>query len=140
MPEPAEHDLAAIGQYPSWLRLQYLSESEQLSHGNRPRWYTKVAYRQICRFPIPAGKNCDEYPYISSEQGGEKPPAGTPTPSLKELNGSQNVLEGRLLGQFYKACGINAAPRGDAKRTYLVVPLPPEAGIYTTGWCRRTSA
>ncbi len=116
----AQHDAYAItvgGKSPS---LTYAEVNERAPDG----WYNSY---EICATK-PAGTDCDEYPFRSTQQGG-------PGASLRPVISGQNQLEGRLLGKFFQFCGVDADDRA-----FLVIPLELPAGSSTgwntQAWCR----
>jgi hypothetical protein len=84
--------------------LHYESETDK-SSGDNPvlrRWYRQSQYNGCGPGYVKGVTNCDEYPYYSTMEGG-------PGASLKNINAADNQKEGRLLGDFFAACGVNAA-------------------------------
>jgi hypothetical protein len=129
--EAADHDLAALGARsdpdmtgqavnPAWVML-----SRDAPGKPGAGWYSGSA---PCTLPTPAGQNCDEYPFFSTQQGGGDV---FPTPNLKYIDGTQNQLQGTRLNQFYTdpTCSIST---GSA---FLAIPLPPGIPINTTWAC-----
>ena len=78
---------------------------------HRAGWYDTDVWASICATPR-LTQNCDEYPFKSTIEGG-------PGASLKLINGWQNQLEGRRLGNMYNACVPDGAH-------FLVLPMPGE--------------
>lgn len=106
--EAADHDLESLAFNPGWVKL-----NRDISGKPGSGWYTNTP---PCIRPTPTGKNCHEYPFFSTQQGG---PSAQPTPRLKYVDGPQNQLQGTRLSQFYATCGV--APGGDP---FLAIPLP----------------
>lgn len=142
VPEAAAHDLDAEGLHPTeWTTLRWASQAEKDADGETRRWYEGPAYADICPSPRPLNaqglsQDCDEYPFFASDQGGDLPKSTPTPPSLRLVNADQNQREGLLLTGFASYCGLKTQPRHDEKRDYIVVPLPNQDTIPTTGWCR----
>ncbi len=120
VPEATDHDIEALAQYPAWVELNFKSG------GNGPRGWNDSD--PICQAKL-TGQNCDEYPFLSTQQGGG---TARPRPSLKVIDGLQNSLQGTRLGQFYNVCAIQD---GDA---FLAVPVPPSApSVPTLAMCNK---
>jgi len=111
-PEATRHDAEAIADGQPAV-LTYIDKSKRASKG----WYDD---EENCQDRL-TGQQCDEYPYISTEQGG--PGNGV---SLKLIDGPDNMNEGAQLGGFYKFCGLAAEPEGSPDRNFLVIPIPEE--------------
>lgn len=115
--EAAQHDLDAIVGNPAWAALTYAAS-------NRPapdNW--KYAYPPCDGSYAPL--QCDEYPFLSSQQGG-------PGASLRLIDAYDNSREGSLLSLFYGLCGLS---EGDP---FLVIPIPtslPAEVTSTSAWC-----
>ncbi|WP_168915075.1 NucA/NucB deoxyribonuclease domain-containing protein [Microcella flavibacter] len=122
VPQATNHDLEALQQTPSWVKLDYRPSTENPS----PRsWYTGDPR---CASADPAeGTSCDEYPFYSSEQGGQ---LAVPAPSLKVIDSGQNSFQGTLYSSFLAACKLTAKPVGE--RQFLAIPLPPAASPLPT--------
>ena len=114
VPEATNHDLEALSQIPTWIEL-----NRKLGGNSSPNWKDTDP---ICVAKV-VGQNCDEYPFLSTTQGGGQV---TPRPSLKAIDGVQNQLQGTKLGQFYGACGV---ADGDE---FLAIPIPPSAPTVPT--------
>jgi hypothetical protein len=123
LPEPAsEHDLAAIKAHPQWASLNYTD----LFLRAKPTW--KDSYPSCSPNVRRSGLACDEYPFLSTHQGG---PNGNPIPSLKLISGRANSSQGGSLGRFYQ--------RSECRTSYgsefAVVPIPVK-GIPTISVCQ----
>lgn len=114
VPEATNHDLEALAQTPTWIQL-----NRKLGGNGSPTWKDSDP---TCVNKA-AGQNCDEYPFLSTTQGGGQ---ATPRPSLKAIDGPQNQLQGTRLGQFYDVCGV---ADGDE---FLAIPVPPTASTVPT--------
>lgn len=92
------------------------------------RW---IESRGICD-PVQYVTECDEYPFASTEQGGEgNYNAGTVAVDLASYASNQG--EGSALTSFYGALnGCNIAPNRGLDSMYVVVPVPVAA--YRTSW------
>ena len=62
--------------------------------GNR-RWYATGGGRGGCKLPTPTGKDCDEYPFFKTKEGG---PKNSMRVSLRWVNSSQNRSVGAHFG------------------------------------------
>ena len=124
VPQATKHDLEALLHYPGWVKLNYESP---VGKPNR-EWYASYP---VCDENSPS-LHCDEFPFFSTEQGGG---SATPRPSLKLIDGKQNTRQGRKLGRFYAACGINI---GKGK-PFLNVPMPPGSNVPTLILCNGNS-
>jgi hypothetical protein len=118
---------------PQWVKLNY--EASGAKNGRRS-WYESVA---PCNRAGDAGQQCDEFPFWASEQGGPLAPI---TPSLKYIDGDDNVLQGSRYGAFVTSCGLRTGtPQESANAVggtaFLVVPIPSSAGIPSTWLCNR---
>lgn len=80
-------------------------------------------------------QNCDEYPYVSTKEGGTAEKA-----SLKLIDRRDNLGEGQYLLHFYNVCGVSS-PTSSSGHRFVVVPIPgsndaqvPSAP--TSVWCK----
>jgi hypothetical protein len=136
--EAAQHDLDTIAGYPSWVQLN------RDVTGKTSDWKRNIS--PCNEKPPPVGKQCDEYPFISTVQGG---PATTvppkPQADLRWIDTGQNTLQGWMLGGFYsnntytslgglKGCNLTTG------QLFLAIPLPPvDEDIKTTWACNGTN-
>lgn len=133
--EATDHDLEAIAGHPEWVKLNYEAAGAKAT-SNR-RWVYSVA---PCDVTVPAGEQCDEYPFWASEQGG---PLASPTPHLRFIDATDNTSQGGLYGNFVTICGLRTGtPQERANATggspFLVVPLASGLGIPSyTRLCNR---
>jgi hypothetical protein len=140
--EATQHDFDVIWKTPSTVSLTAMTGEEKGSTGAIEGWYDRTAYAAICPGrPRPTGADgeptqCDEYPYYSSEEGGPQPNGSLLPDQLRLINAAQNAREGYLLKGFYSYCGSTAAPQGSPARKYLVIPMPAQDSLPTTGYCR----
>ncbi|MFP5363049.1 MAG: hypothetical protein ACLGI5_10000 [Thermoleophilia bacterium] len=79
------------------------------------------------RISNPAATACDEWPWQTTEQGGETPSTGV-LPHLKIINARQNSASGNRYNRFLDKCEVKIAkaaptPTNGAGR-FLVIPLP----------------
>jgi hypothetical protein len=129
--EATDHDLEAIAglngvtPHPEWVKLNY--EASGAKNGSHT-WVNSVS---PCDGDTPSGKQCDEYPFWASEQGG---PLARPTPHLRYIDASDNQLQGTRYSTFIGYCGLRTGtPQEGANATggtaFLVVPLPSALGI-----------
>jgi|GEM_PF-6640730 len=90
-------------------------------------WYYNMAAAKpnncsIASAAEKAGRECDEYPFRSAQEGGPGNDPPLTNASLRLVNRGDNGREGTSLGIFLKSCGIydqgNGAP-------YLVIPIVP---------------
>jgi hypothetical protein len=127
--EATQHDLEAIVGHPQWVKLNYEASGAK---ANRD-WYQS---QPACRVDHDADEQCDEYPFFASEQGG---PLALASPSLKYIDGDDNVLQGGRYGNFVTSCALRTGtPQEGANAVggtaFLVVPVP---GVPTTYLCNR---
>lgn len=118
--EATDHDLDAISIESSWFALSRDDTTNKQGEG----WYSGV---YPCSSPTPAGKQCDEYPFFSSQQGGPNVPH---LPDIKYISGRDNSVQGGKLRGFYSTCQV-AKPGGP----FLVVPIPKDLPVNTTSVC-----
>jgi len=124
VPQATKHDLEALLRYPRWVKLNY---EDSATKPNRA-WYNAYS---VCD-ESPRIRNCDEFPFFSTEQGGG---SAKPRPSLKLIDAKQNKRQGGKLARFYSACGINI---GQGK-PFLNVPMPPGSNVPTLILCNGNS-
>lgn len=112
--EAAEHDSEAIVNghpavltyYPSKPDPLTLADGTTVSHS----WYKNET---ICKQgAVGDGRDCDEYPYWSTVEGG-------PGASLKLVKASDNQREGRLLVGFATRCGLTTT----SAREFITAPV-----------------
>jgi hypothetical protein len=116
--EPATaHVRTAIFDEGKPMLLRYLAAPDRFG-----RWYRSDP---AC-LPPEAGKDCDEYPFRSTREGGPGPPPA----SLAKVPASANRSQGGSLGAFYRRCGLRATGKA-----FLVVPAPPLVPIPSAGIC-----
>ena len=121
--QASAHDLAAI---------LFLGKPAILTkgpNGSRQGWYNPT----VCKPPPGGLLQCDEYPFISTMQGG-KNGMGIGSHVLP-ISAVDNMAQGRKLGgiipgNFYTECGIVDGV------SYLVVPAP-LPGVPTRNICKR---
>ncbi|MDQ2630053.1 MAG: NucA/NucB deoxyribonuclease domain-containing protein [Actinomycetota bacterium] len=123
VPQATKHDLEALLHYPAWVMLNYKPPNEA-DRG----WYNAFS---VCD-ESPRIRNCDEFPFFSTEQGGG---SAKPRPSLKLIDSKQNKRQGGKLAHFYNACGVNI---GQGK-PFLNVPMPPGSNVPTLILCNGNS-
>jgi hypothetical protein len=125
--EAASHDFDAILGEPQWSVLVFRTAAEKLGAGVGHTWKNS---EPVCQANTDSAKQCDEYPFYSSLEGG-------PGASLRVIDGVQNGLEGTYYGAFAQICGLRNVSLPDSERSFIVVPLPYEGGPLTSGWCKR---
>lgn len=142
--EATEHDLEAIAgmnrvaPHPEWVKLNYEYGAGKERYQNR-NWYRSVSPCDVRT--IPAGQQCDEYPFWASEQGGD--PALVPPPHLRFIDSTDNQYQGSRFGSFVTSCGLRSGPPpesgGNARGgdVFLMIPVPPDLDIPTTWLCNR---
>lgn len=134
--EKSQHDFDAIfgnpGEgitpNPQWMVLNYGTKD-----GQNRRWYALAPFRLYfahrCKGKTggETGKDCDEFPYFTTEQGGR---FATPTPSLRAINAEQNQLEGSLrYNRLERRCNLeqevpgSELSNGSGGDRYLVLPM-----------------
>lgn len=113
VPEPTQHDLEAFLTNPAWLELN------RKSPPNDRGW---LEHHPSCAGRIPDVLDCDEFPFNSTQQGGQ---FANPPVSLRVLDAPQNRLQGTKLNQFYSHlyCQVDD---GDE---FLAIPLPDQPGL-----------
>lgn len=122
VPQATDHNLEALQQTPSWVKLDYRPAAENPAPD---RWYRNDP-RCVNTEEI-VNANCDEYPFFASMQGGG---LAVPSPSLKVIDGGQNQLQGSLYGSFLSVCKVISKPVGE--RQFLAIPLPSSAASLPT--------
>lgn len=136
--EAAQHDsLAILAGYPA--ELHYMTQAEKLAYdGTASGWY---AGNSSCSKPVGDDRECDEYPFLTSTEGG--PTAvllGRETDaSLSLIDADDNRNEGQYLIGFKNTCNMTqGAPHSYAfpnpAREYLVIPI---LALPTSFWCAR---
>jgi hypothetical protein len=90
-----------------------------------------------CNSGLPQpGAQCDEYPFLSTQQGGG---GVSPQPNLQYISGAQNGLQGTRLGQFYSAATPTSQGINGCNITYgtqfLAIPVANYLDTYTTWGC-----
>jgi hypothetical protein len=112
-----QHDLSAIS-----------GGSPALLNRIIPSWPRGwLASQWECFRPPFSGKDCDEYPFASSAQGGQ-----FNGPSLKLIPIRDNRGQGSALGRFYGRCNVWFGG------LFAVVPVP-NPGVPTFGICTLNS-
>ena len=126
VPEATTHDLEALQQTPTWVKLDYRPSAENPAP---EQWYNGDPR---CAIVVSgSGLNCDEYPFRATVQGGQ---FAVPAPSLKGINGTQNQFQGSLYGSFVRTCRLDVKPVGE--RQFLAIPLPPTTtALPTLAFC-----
>jgi Deoxyribonuclease NucA/NucB len=84
------------------------------------KWKDKIS-------PCPdktAVQNCDEYPFFATVQGGPFVPPAHPQADLRNIDATQNQMQGSYLGGFFLSCRVPIG--GD----FLV-----HEGPFTKGFC-----
>ncbi|WP_132113430.1 NucA/NucB deoxyribonuclease domain-containing protein [Actinocrispum wychmicini] len=110
----ARNDYSAlVDRNPSWVQLGYISNAEKGKVLARD-WMNRQKYSQTkCPSPrVPAGYECDEFPFYSSNQGGawafDYGPDSPMSTRLEMIPKDENGTEGRLLGLMYRKCGMTS--------------------------------
>jgi hypothetical protein len=119
VPEATNHDSEALQDTPQWVKLNWRLGSENPSYSG---WYRSD---DRCA-TIPAGTNCDEFPFFATEQGGGQADL---LPSLKLINLEQNQAQGNLYQGFLNTCHVNQGATSE-EHAFLIIPLPESASIY----------
>jgi hypothetical protein len=124
-----EHDLGAIKSWLPWTLLNYDERGQ--SKPGYGEWY-KAFVPCIPGSYDGSVHHCDEFPFISTLQGGPEPFGGR-RPDLELINASDNSLQGSLLfHRLYNKCGFTV--RVDNPE-FLNVPLSPTGPVGTIGLC-----
>jgi hypothetical protein len=120
--EVAEHDAEAILKGQPY-ELTAMSGAAKEASGVTRGWYKSAKFANgLCAGTAEAGKQCDEYPYYSTLQGGPASAVNPQDGDLRYVLTKQNTSEGGQRTQFYKLCGLTA-PAGPGKN-FIVVPDP----------------
>jgi hypothetical protein len=107
VPEATDHDLAAIVQHPESLGCALTYQNATQKESEEPRnWYGGLS---PCIAPLDPGNQCDEYPFWATEQGGGM---SVPRPSLRQIDGDQNMLQGSHYSGFLTRCGVSVDDHG----------------------------
>ncbi len=122
-PQVTRHELAAITNGGKPVELHWVVEGSRA----RPGWYRD---RPECAGKTGGrtGKQCDEYPFRSTREGG-------PGASLRPANQLDNSRHGQHLRRFYTTCGLQ---HQDTR--FLVVPLPATVAMPTRYACNARRA
>ena len=138
--EATKHDLRALGRFPAWFKLNY----EKGTTKTNRRWYSGDP--DCAGSGAGTGNDCDEFPFFSTEQGGQFGALRTGRmPDLEPVASLDNQTQGRgALAAFYSACAMRTgAPQADGNAVggdaFLVLPLPPDLGIPAMPLCNRKS-
>ena len=132
--QAATHDLDAIRSQPAWAQLNFADPGSRGESG----WYRNTPPCVAGSYPTAddpgsnppiIGQQCDEYPYLSSQQGG--PGKGV---SLRPIASADNRNEGIYLRYFYSSngCNVQTPSEHNPERAYLVLPTPT---THTSMWC-----
>ena len=116
--EATDLDIDALAANPYWVLLHYYQR------GPNNQWY---ASEPECASEV--GKQCHEYPFWSTEEGGP-PPAGGVRPWLRMVPASDNQSHGAQYGGFLTKCRISTSGT-----PFLGIPLSPSLGIPTRKLC-----
>lgn len=115
------HDADALRVRPAWVRLQYIPKAQRAA----PGWKRG---QPICKRTPPA-QDCDEFPYLSTAQGGPGKDV-----SFRNMPFDENRRQGGLLNaRVYERCGLSHPDA--AQKHFLVVPAPRGSAIETEGLC-----
>ena len=103
----------AIDAHLPWIALNY-----EPSGGKCTSWKAARCAVERLKLADPTGKDCDEYPFLASVQGGK---SAAPTPHLLYIDSGHNQLQGNRYSTFLGSGpdGCRIAP-GDR---FLVIPL-----------------
>lgn len=123
---PAHDGYVAESDHPQWAKLNYESGS-----GKSRTWLTSDLR---CAGQVGPDTQCDEYPFLASEQGGQ---GGSP--SLRPILAADNGLQGTRYGNFVTSCRLAGPPAQDPGDPFLVIPipqfLPGQPSVPTIGLC-----
>ena len=129
VPAATKHDLEAIRSWLPWTLLNY--DERGKSKPGYGTWYRTIS---PCIQGTYDGSThqCDEFPFMSTLQGGPDPLGGR-QPDLKPISAADNMLQGSLLyHRFYAKCGFTV--RTDNPE-FLNLSVSPVGPIPTTGLC-----
>ncbi|NND75470.1 MAG: VWD domain-containing protein [Ilumatobacter sp.] len=118
--EVTDHIAEAIDGDPGWTQLTYRPRE-----ADRNGWYYKIG--TVCGSSAPTGKQCDEYPFFSTNKG--YGPTVVDTPSVKLVGASSNVSHGSTYGAFLRLCPTVKGLNGGDREPFLVIPLPDDPAI-----------
>lgn len=120
--EATNHDSIALATInPGWVALNFRPSGENPA---APDWYKTVL---PCSAGYDLDKNCDEFPFRATEEGG-------PGASLMVIDKGQNQLQGSLYSSFLSNCGFYGKPVGE--REFLSVPIPSTSPLLPSlGFC-----
>ncbi len=122
-PEVTRHELTAITVFQQPPLLHWVVPAARARKG----WYKKLRVTPCTSNTLQgSGKQCDEYPFLSTREGG-------PGASLQPVSQADNSRHGGRVNQFYSVCHL----RQQGKR-FLVVPLPAAVHIPTRYACNGT--
>jgi hypothetical protein len=114
------------------VKLYYMSRDNKIQQVENETWYRAVRYAKPAGcMPLPAGSQCDEYPFFASTQGGPGDQNGLMIDaSLKAIPAEPNGNEGTVYGVMTRSCAMETAPAvqfgfpASGGTEFLVVPLP----------------
>ena len=115
-PETTIHDAIALDVWPPWTQLNWEDSS-----GKTSAWRMNRCITLRAQAGMPSGKECDEFPFNSTTQGGS---LLTPVPHLQLVTGTDNSSQAGSLTAFYNDC-LGPVPRNP--RPFLVIPLAARA-------------
>lgn len=115
--EATRHDLEALETRPDWTMLTYRPAA---SNPLRAGWKNA---QPACNLSV-AGQQCDEFPFRASQQNDT-------SASLKQIDETDNRLQGSRYSQFLRKCGLATS----STPNFLVVPITPSLGIPTAWVC-----
>jgi hypothetical protein len=116
--EATAHDIEALRAHPALLHRK--------TPPNVRFWLATPAALPECPTPRPTGEQCDEYPFASTQEGGQ-----FNRPSLKLISAADNSQQGILLNtDVYGVCGVGST------QPFFVLPVP-MANVPTFAVCTR---
>jgi hypothetical protein len=126
-----DHRVRALGANPTFVLESWASQADRDARPFGRRWYIGqpgcTAADQAAaqaKYGVPVA--CDEFPNWSMERAG-------PGASIEYIPASDNSAEGNRLFAFFSACPrVTAAVRAD-RSSFLVVPDPAAATLFTCG-------
>ena len=136
----ANHDSDAIYGRGQPAILNYASKDSNKARGVVDGWYETYGNADVnecMRGYDTKVLHCDEYPFMSTAQGG-------PGASLRVINRTDNIKEGARLEGFYNTCDLKNPidDQGDTKK-FIVIPIQGPMrgfGFNSAAWCGSEAA
>jgi hypothetical protein len=109
----AQNDAASIDGNPPWVQQNYMNATEKGKVMPRD-WYDQARIEQTsCPSPRPDGMQCDEFPFYTTELGGQWNTAlgegAANSARLSLVPKAENGREGTMLGAMFRVCAMTSA-------------------------------